>query len=187
MVDPKVDMPGTLRQLDQWEAKVRARIPPDASNKVKVDLLISTLYKPGPWNDYRSFGYDFTDPFGKDLHNSLLSTYLERRKGQCMVMPIAIVLLGQKLGLPMTLTTAPYHLIAKYGDEEQGAWTNLDATSGLFHPDSGYEQALKISPEAIRSETFQRVRGGVCHCDVGALLPAKEPAYSGDPGHRFGS
>lgn len=156
MVDSKVDIQGTLLQLDQWAAKVRGRFPPNATNKVKVDILISTLYKPGPWNDYRPFAYDFTDPFGKNLHNSLLSTYLERRKGQCVVMPIAIVLMGQKLGLPMTLTTAPYHLIAKYGDQEQGAWINLDATSGLFHPDSGYEQALKISQEAIKNETFLR-------------------------------
>ena len=156
MVDSSVDELGTLRELDRWAAKVRARFPPDASNKQKVDLMISTLYQAGPWNDNRPFAYDFTDPFGNDLHNALLSTYLERRQGQCTVMPIAIVLLGQKLGLPMTLTTAPFHLIAKYGDEELGAWTNLDATSGLFHPDSGYEQALNISPAAIQNEIFLR-------------------------------
>ncbi|MFC3656870.1 transglutaminase-like domain-containing protein [Xanthomonas hyacinthi] len=156
MVDPKVDVEGTLRQLDTLAAKVRARFPPGASNKVKANILVSTLYKPGPWNDHRPFGYDYSDPYGKDIHKSLLSTYLVTRKGQCVIMPIAVVLLGQKLGLPMTMTTAPYHLIVKYGDEEQGTWTNLDATSGLFHDDGGYEQALNISQVALENGVFLR-------------------------------
>lgn len=156
LVDPKVDVEVTLRLLDQWAAKVRARFPQGAMNKTKINLLVSTLYEPGPWNDYRPFGYDFSDPFGRDPKNTLLSTYLAKRKGQCVIMPIALVLLGQKLGLPVTLTTAPYHLIVKYGDEEVGQWTNLEATSGRFYADSGYEQALRIPPEAIKNDTFMR-------------------------------
>lgn len=156
MIDPKVDAESTLRLLDQWVAKVRARFPPGASNKTKINLLISTLYESGAWNDYRPFRYDFEDPFGKDLDNTLLSTYLRKRKGQCVIMPITFVLLGQKLGLPVTMTTAPYHVMVKYGDEEIGQWTNLEATSGRFYPDSGYEHALRIPPEAIKNETFMR-------------------------------
>ncbi|HJR75238.1 MAG TPA: hypothetical protein VJ806_16560 [Luteimonas sp.] len=53
MVDPKVDIRKTLDQLDQWADKVRARLPPGASNKAKLDLLICTLYHHGPWNDGR--------------------------------------------------------------------------------------------------------------------------------------
>lgn len=156
MVDPKVDIQDTLRQLDEWAAKTRARFPAGASNKVKVGLLISTLYEPGPWNDYRPFGYDYSDPLGKNIKNTLLSTYLATRKGQCVIMPIAFVLLGQKLGLPVTMTTAPYHLIVKYGDEEQGQWTNLEATSGRFYADSGYEQSLQIPVVATENDTFLR-------------------------------
>lgn len=156
MVDPKVDVEGTLRQLDQWAAKIRSRFPPGASNKAKANVLISTLYTPGSWNDRRPFGYDYSDPYGRDIKKSLLSTYLVTRKGQCVVMPTFVALLGQKLGLPMTMTTVPYHLVVKYGDEEQGSWTNLDATSGLFHDDGGYEQALNISPAAIKNEIFLR-------------------------------
>jgi len=156
LVDPKVDVEATLRLLDQWAVKVRARFPQGAMNKTKINLLVSTLYEPGPWNDYQPFGYDFSDPFGRDPKNTLLSTYLAKRKGQCVIMPIALVLLGQKLGLPVTLTTAPYHLIVKYGDEEVGQWTNLEATSGRFYADSGYEQALRIPPEAIKNDTFMR-------------------------------
>lgn len=156
MVDPHVDVDATLRELDRWAVTVRERFPPGASTKTKVNLLVSTLYQPGPWNDQRPFGYDYSDPYGRDIRKSLLSSYLESRKGQCVIMPIALVLLGQKLGLPTTMTTAPYHLIVKYGDEEQGEWTNLDATSGLFHDDGGYVAALNISDVAFENGTFLR-------------------------------
>ena len=156
IVDPSIDADATLRLVDEWAAKARARFPAGASNKVKMDLLISTLYKPGPWNDNRPFGYDYSDPFGTIVKNTLLSTYLRTRKGQCVIMPIAFLVIGQRLGLPLTMTTAPYHLIVKYGDEEQGQWTNFEATSGLFHADSGYEQSLRIPPEATRQDTFLR-------------------------------
>lgn len=156
MVDPAVDVAATLRQVDEWVAKVRARFPTGATNRGKANILLSTLYEPGAWNNHRPFGYDYTDPYGRDLHKSLLSTYLTTRKGQCVAMPTFVALLGERLGLPMTLTTVPYHLVVKYGDEEQGAWINLDATSGRFHDDSGYEQALNISPAAIRNQIFLR-------------------------------
>lgn len=158
MVDPTVDTGKTLGQLDQWADKVHARFPPEASNRVKLDLLISTLYQPGPWNDYRPFGYDFRDPRGEDIAGVFLSNYLAKRKGQCAIMPIAFVLLGQKLGLPVTMSTAPYHLLVKYGDEDIGQWTNVEATSGRIYPDSGYERSpvLNIPPEGIAQGTFLR-------------------------------
>lgn len=156
MVDPKVDIEGTLRLLDQWAAKARARFPRDASNKAKLELLISTLQKPGPWNNNRPFDYDYADPLGKDIKNTLLSTYLAKRKGQCVIMPIAFALLAQKLGLPVAMTTAPYHVLVKYGDEEKGQWMNVEATSGRIYYDSNYEQSLDIPPEAIKQGPFLR-------------------------------
>lgn len=156
MVDPEVDVEATLRLVDVWAAKARGRFPAGASNKVKMELLISTLYESGPWNDNRPFGYDYTDPFGQDIGKTLLSNYLATRKGQCVIMPIAFLAIGHRLGLPLTMTTAPYHLIVKYGDEELGQWTNFEATSGLFHPDSGYEQAMSIPLEATRNDTYLR-------------------------------
>ncbi|MEN5116044.1 transglutaminase family protein [Luteimonas sp. TWI662] len=176
MVDPSIDTDAVLREVDEWAAKARARFPANASasNKAKMDALISTLYEPGPWNDNRPFGYDYTDPFGQDVKKGLLSTYFATRKGQCVIMPIAFLVIGQRLGLPLTMTTAPYHLIVKYGDEEQGAWTNFEATSALFHADSGYEQALRIPLEATRNDTFLRPftqRESVALFATASLLP----------------
>jgi len=174
MVDPSIDTDATMRLVDEWAAKARARFPANATNRAKMEALISTLYEPGPWNDYRPFGYDYSDPFGQNIKNTLLSTYLSTRKGQCVIMPVAFVVIGQRLGLPLTMTTAPYHLIVKYGDEEQGQWTNFEATSALFHADSGYEQALNIPPEATRNDTFLRPytqRESVALFATASLLP----------------
>lgn len=174
LVDPTEDLDATLRELDSWAGKVRARIPAGATNAEKTRLLLSTLYEPGPWNDFRPFNYDYSDPYGRNPDNALLSTYFARRQGQCIIMPITVVLLGQKLGLPMTMTTAPYHLIVKYGDEEQGMWTNLDATSGEFHADSGYEAAMRIPPKALENEVYLRPhsqRESVALFAVAVLVP----------------
>lgn len=158
MVDPSVDARKTIDQLDRWADRARARFPPGATNKAKLHLLISTLYESGPWNDHRPFGYDFSNPLITDTRETLLSNYLAKRKGQCAIMPIAFVLLGQKLGLPVTMSMAPYHLLAKYGDEEIGVWTNVEATSGRIYPDSGYESSpiLNMPPEGIKHGTFLR-------------------------------
>jgi len=155
LVDPTVDVNGTLRQLDALAAAVRVRVPPGASNRTKLDTLLSTLYKPGPWNDNRPFNYDFTDPFGKNIHNKLISTYLTTRKGNCVSMPLLFAILGQKLGLRVTVATAPAHLLVKYASDE-GEWLNVEATGGGFKYDTSYERDTGISPKAIENQIYLR-------------------------------
>lgn len=156
MIDPTIDVPSTLKQLDALAARIKARFPVNASNRIKLDMLLSSLYEPGPWNDHRPFSYDLDDPLGKNIRNKLIPTYLARRKGQCVSMPILFVILGQKLGLPVTLATAPNHLLVKYGDEDSGQWLNVEATAGGFKHDSSYERELHISPKAIENQIYLR-------------------------------
>jgi len=157
LIDPSIDGPGTLRQLDAWAATVRARFPAGASKRVKLDILLSTLYKPGPWNQYRPFSYDLDgDPSGEKLSNMLISNYLIHRKGQCISMPTLVLILGQKLGLPVTLATAPKHAMVKYGDEESGHWLNVEATAGFISSDSEYEREAGVTALAIRNEIYLR-------------------------------
>lgn len=155
MIDPKVDVPGTLQQLDALAVKIRSRFPPGVSNRAKLDILLSSLYQPGPWNDNRPFSYDFDDPFGKNLRNKLLPTYLASRKGNCVSMPILFAILGQKLGLPVTLATAPGHVLVKFVDDD-GRWLNVEATAGGFKYDSSYERETGISTKAIENEVYLR-------------------------------
>lgn len=155
-MDPSVDVDATLRRVDEWVSTIAARVPANASGKQTLDVVLSTIHVAGPWNDHRPFGFDFTDPRGGDLRNTFLSTYLDKRRGQCVVMPVALVVIGQKLGLPVTLATAPYHILVKFGDDEIGQWRNVEATSGRIYFDSQYEDSLRIPPEAIEQGTFLR-------------------------------
>src|SRR4249919_4008861 len=96
LVSPAFDEPLARRRLDALHAAVVARIPAGASNDRKLELLMDTVYKPGPWNDHHPFVYDFDDPFGRKTSNKLLSSYLQTRKGNCVTMPTLLVVLGHR-------------------------------------------------------------------------------------------
>lgn len=154
-IDPAIDVEDVTRRVEELASRIRRRIPASASNRVPLDLLLSSLYEPGPWNDHRPFSYDLQDPLGHDARSSLLSVYLDRRKGNCVSMPILFAIIGQKLGLPVTLATAPRHLLVKYLDDD-GQWLNVEATSGGFKHDSSYTRELGISPHATESRIYLR-------------------------------
>ncbi len=155
VIDPAIDAQATFRQIDDWVARTRARFPSGASNRAKLDLLLSSLYEPGPWNDHRPFGYDLDDPMGHDPRTKQLARYLATRKGNCVSMPILFAILGQKLGLRVTLAAAPHHLLVKYLDDG-GEWLNVEATSGGFKYDSSYVRLLDISERALESGIYLR-------------------------------
>jgi regulator of sirC expression with transglutaminase-like and TPR domain len=66
---------------------------------------------------------------GTNISNKLLPTYLKSRKGNCVTMPFLFILLGQKLGIELTATSAPKHILVKWKNEA-GNWINLETTSG---------------------------------------------------------
>lgn len=145
----------TLLQLDTLAARIKARFPANATSQTKLELLVTSLSQPGPWNDYRPFSYDLNDPFGKTIRNKLLSTYLATRKGNCVSMPVLLVILGQKLGLDITLATAPEHVLAKFRND-QGQWINIEATSFGTKRDASYQQEMGISPKAMANRIYLR-------------------------------
>jgi regulator of sirC expression with transglutaminase-like and TPR domain len=155
IIDSSIDAGAVTRQVEALVSKVGARIPAGASRRARLDLLLSSLYEPGAWNERRPFTYDLDDPLGKNPRTKLLASYLETRKGNCVSMPILFVILGQRLGLPVTLAVAPHHLLVKYLDDD-GTWLNVEATSGGFKYDSSYERELGVSPRAIESRIYLR-------------------------------
>lgn len=156
LIDPSIDAAAVLRDLDQLTAAVKKRTPAGLTKRAKLDVLLDTLYKPGPWNGNRPFSYDLNDPFGKSLKNKLLATYLATRKGNCVSMPILVAILGQRLDLPLTLATAPSHVLVKFADDTQQAWVNIEATAGGFKYDSSYERETGITPTAIENGLYLR-------------------------------
>jgi len=91
-----------------------------------------------------------SDPLGQNPTHDLLTSYLASRKGNCVSMPILFVILGERLGLNVTLSTAPLHVLVKYTDAQSGVTYNLEATSGGgFTRDAWYRQNLPMTDVAI--------------------------------------
>lgn len=155
MIDPSTDEAKTLRQIDDLATKIRARIPANATRRTKLEILVNSFTQPGPWNAYRPFSYDLNDPFGKNIKNKLLSTYLTTRKGNCVSMPILFVIVSQKVGLGATLSTAPLHVFARVKTDE-GTWFNVEATGFGTKSDAGYRTEFHITPRAVESGIYLR-------------------------------
>jgi len=114
------------------------------------------IYEPGEWNGGRRFAYDHTDPLGRDVRNKLISTYLATRRGNCVSMPLLMLIAGERMDLELALSTAPLHMFLRYTDES-GREINLEATSG-GHParTEWYRRNLPMSDRAIASGLYMR-------------------------------
>lgn len=84
MINPSIDIEGSLQQLDGMVSTLRTGLPPNATSWQAMLGLRSYLYQAGPWNGYRPYEYDLADPYGHNIHNKLLPTYLTTRKGNCV-------------------------------------------------------------------------------------------------------
>lgn len=156
LIDPSIDAAATLAQLDAMAKSLGAMLPAGASKRLTLDALRYHVYKASPWNNNRPFRYDLDDPFGENISNKLLSTYLATRKGNCISMPMLFIILGQKLGIDVTAATAPNHVFVKYRDDA-GQWHNLEATSGAgFTRDVWMRQQFPMSDEALASGIYMR-------------------------------
>lgn len=154
LIDPSVDADAVMQELDQLTHAIASRTPVGLKPRERMDILLSTLYTAGPWNDQHPFTYDLDDPFGRDPRNKLLATYLRTRKGNCVSMPSLVVILGQRAGLIVTLADAPEHTLVKFADGQ--SWLNVEATSGGYKWDSSYERDLDISPLATQTGIYLR-------------------------------
>lgn len=154
LVMPSVDVAAELAQIDAMATELAAMIPAGADAWAKVEVLRRYLYEAGPWNDNRPFAYDMADPYGKLNGNKLLADYLNDRKGNCVTMPILMIVLGQRIGLDVTAASAPIHVLVKFRDDEGKLW-NLEATSGGFPArDQHYRDLLPISDRALETGIY---------------------------------
>ncbi|MBD9624011.1 hypothetical protein IB279_13770 [Ensifer sp. ENS06] len=156
MVDLTVNIEVGHMEIDRMADDVKNTVGASASTAEKLEALKRYLYEPGPWNNRRPFEYDLTDPLGDTLANRKLSRYLETRRGNCVTMPILFQLLGERLGLRVTLAEAPLHLFVKYTDDDGKEW-NLETTSGGgFTRDVWYRQKLPMTDRAVEIGTYLR-------------------------------
>jgi regulator of sirC expression with transglutaminase-like and TPR domain len=158
MIDPSIDVASTLKQLDAMAAQAKALVPSNANKRETLHALQVYLYVAGPWNNQQPFQYDLEDPLGQNIRNKLLTTYLAKRKGNCVSMPMLFIILGQKLGLDVTAAKAPLHIFVKFRDE-QGQMINIEATTGGFKQDASYKKDFPMTKEAIASGIYMRRLG----------------------------
>jgi len=155
MLDPAIDKTAVAKQLDDMAAEIRASFPPGASRLVKFKALRDHLYRPALLSGRQPFVYDLEND--RDPRAKLLSVYLATHKGNCVSMPLLFVILGQKLGIPVTIATAPAHLYVKYL-ADNGRWYGVETTSGGGWADDDWQrqQLPRLTETAIANGTFLR-------------------------------
>lgn len=154
IVDPTIDAEAARVELDQLTAAARVLAGQNPTSAQKIAAVRKVIYEPGPWNGNRPFSYDLADPLGRDSRHKLISTYLRTRKGNCVSMPVLFLILADRLGADVTLSSAPLHIFVKWTDET-GRVMNLETTSG-GHParDVWIRQQEPFTDEAIANGIY---------------------------------
>jgi len=159
MVEPSVDVAANLKIIDGMVDDIeRMRVAEGATSDFdKLAVLRRYIYEAGPWNGGKVFSYDLDDPLGTRPENRLLSDYLADRRGNCVSMPVLYMILGNRMGLKMTLAEAPRHSLVKFTDSEGLEW-NLEATSGGgFSRESHYrKETPNMTEAAVRNGVYLR-------------------------------
>jgi Transglutaminase-like superfamily len=170
-----LDMASYQRQADQWAEEVRRylvedepafhRSPCDWKNDLAffrlgvmcwyVDEVLGIRYREDQ-RDLKTVAY--TDPSDIFLYG-----VMDSRRGTCGNMPALHVALGWRLGWPVSLACAGWHLLCRYDDGQRTH--NIEATNngrGGFHshPDDYYRQEYHLPAESIQ-----------CGSDLTALRP----------------
>lgn len=152
-MDSSIDVDGLVKAIDAMAEDIKTVPFYGDSTEGKLNGLIQYLYRPGPWNNQKPYQYDFDDPLGTAKpRNKLVSHYLKTRKGNCVSMPILTLMLGERLGLDMSLSTAPLHLFVRLNDN--GDIYNIETTAGGLKADSSYIKEFEISFTAMRNGIY---------------------------------
>jgi regulator of sirC expression with transglutaminase-like and TPR domain len=156
IIDPSIEADATHAEVESLAAHATALAGPRATDAAKLAALRRVIYESGAWNGNRPFSYDLADPLGQNVRNKLLSTYLATRRGNCVSMPILFLLVGERMGLNLSLSTAPIHVFVRYTDPA-GREMNLETTSG-GHPARTlwYRQRMPMSDRAVESGLYLR-------------------------------
>ncbi|WP_182552838.1 transglutaminase family protein [Phyllobacterium myrsinacearum] len=161
-VDPSVDENAVLAELDQMRViidRMLGTLSPEkaATSMEKMKALRAFIYEPGKWNDNKPFQYNMADPYGLEFKTRLLSNYLATRKGNCISMPMLFLILGERLGLDVTLSTAPLHVFVKYTDDATGTTYNLETTSGAGATrEMWYQKKAPMTEQAIANGVYMK-------------------------------
>ncbi len=136
-------------QIEQLSDSAR-RIAANSNDVARLKAVRQVIYDAGAWNGDRPFVYDHNDPYGQDLRNKLLATYLDTRRGNCVSMPILQLVVAERLGLNVSLSTAPLHVLMRYTNPTNGRSIAIESTSG-GHParESEYFEKMGVTQRQV--------------------------------------
>ncbi len=132
IIAPELDGEAATAEIDQLAGASKG-IAAGGSDVEKLKAVRQVIYEAGAWNGGKPFSYDHADPYGADLRNKLLATYLDTRRGNCVSMPVLQLVVAERLGLNVSLSTAPQHIFMRYTNPANGRSIAIEATSG-GHP-----------------------------------------------------
>lgn len=154
LVDPDIDTEAVTAELNKMAEDVLALAGNSSDDMEKLKALREYIYDAGPWNSFNPFAYDQTDPLGRKISNKLIHNYLKSRRGNCVSMPVLFLILGDKIGLDLTLSTAPNHVFVHYHLPD-GRVVNIETTSGGNPARNEWiRQNFKMTDAAIKNGLF---------------------------------
>lgn len=154
IIAPEIDERAVTNVIDRLAAEA-AQIAANDSDIDKLKAVREVIYDEGPWNGNQPFTYDHADPYGVDLNNKLLTTYLDTRKGNCVSMPILHLIVAERLGLNVSLSTAPLHVFVRYTNPTNGRSLAIEATSG-GNPtrEIWYHERMGVTDEQVENGIY---------------------------------
>lgn len=154
IIDPDLDDAAVIARVDRL-TEAASRMAAGANDIDRLRAVRQVIYDAGEWNGGRPFTYDHADPFGTNLRNKLLATYFETRRGNCVSMPILHLIVAERLGLNVTLSTAPHHIFMRYTNPVNGRSIAIEPTSG-GHParEAWYRDGMGITDAQVASGIY---------------------------------
>ncbi len=155
IIDPSIDVEVSISQIDLMIEVVQSMAGRDATSAGKIVAIKKYIYEPGEWNNNRPYQYDHNDPLGTKLSNKLMPNYMISRRGNCITMPFLFLILADRMGLNVTTSTAPLHVLVKWTEDETGITRNLETTSGANPArDVWYRQNMPMTDVALEQGVY---------------------------------
>lgn len=146
--------PSTSNAIDRLAAAAAANVP-NGNDVAKLQAIRRVIYDSGPWNDGKPFTYDQADPYGANLRSKLLAAYLDTRRGNCVSMPILHLIVAERLGLNVSLSTAPLHVFVRYTNPANGRSLAIEATSGGYPArEVWYHEKMGVTDAQVQSGIY---------------------------------
>lgn len=154
IITPELDEAAVTAEIDQL-ASAADRIAAGGNDIAELQAVRQVIYEAGAWNSNSPFVYDLDDPYGQDLRNKLLATYFDTRRGNCVSMPILQLIMAERLGLNVSLSTAPLHVFMRYTNPTNGRSIAIESTSG-GHParESEYFEQMRVTQVQVDSGIY---------------------------------